>query len=82
MTLKKLHGTLTTPRCLQTGEGSEISPFPGFWVLLTRVQPIFARSELPNHLTFPTLLHDGWLACPAELPDAAFSILLEALIGL
>ena len=55
MALEKLHRPFMMLRCLETLERSEIPPFPGFWILLPRVQSKLARFKLANHLSIPKI---------------------------
>jgi hypothetical protein len=49
MALEKLHRPFMMLRCLETFEGSEIPAFPGFGVLLARVQSKLPRFKFANH---------------------------------
>src|SRR5439155_14683773 len=48
--LDELHGALVGLRRLARLERSEVPPLPGLGVGLPRIEPVFARLQLANHL--------------------------------
>src|SRR6266536_2897169 len=51
--LEKLDRTLVPFRRLAGPERAEIAPSTGLWVRFSRIQPIFTRLELADHVVIP-----------------------------
>jgi hypothetical protein len=57
MPLKVLNCSLVFLRCHLCLERSQIPPLSRFWILLSRVQPIFTGLEFPDHVVLMLTLN-------------------------
>lgn len=58
-TFEELDFALVLHRRLARGKSSQIAPFAGLWVLLSRIKSIFSARQFSNHIAFNTLLSDN-----------------------